>query len=729
MSMPVRAVAPLLAGARRRAGTGSAELFGLASCYLLMLASVSVSASLLFVAAAALSYVLDARFMRLNRYVATRLGRNQMGVTVRFQLRQLLLVVFVLHAATVPSHTVTLLVLGLVSVHLCRSGYARLVQQARDRLARPLQWRNLDVPGHPADPPPFVPPIPPVFGVDGARLILHFDAFIVLGGVIAVGLGTVSVLPTLVALTVVSALTVLAAAVRRQRQADSAPSAEVLGESVLAAIHDLQPEVMVYFSNPHSATYALNVWLPIIDRVSRRTLIVIREPGHLRHLSATTTPLVVVRRTVDLERLPLATVRAAIYSTNVIKNNDMLRVPGVRHVFVNHGDSDKVSSFNPVARVFDEIWVAGEAGRDRYLAVGEGFRPEQIHVVGRPQLAEIATATTSLREDASSRLTVLYAPTWEGFFDDADYSSLASMGRRIVEFLLAAHPPVRLLFKPHPTTGTRNASAAAARLGVEELLRNAGGDHKIVESGPDSLYAAFNEADVLISDVSSVITDFLASRKPYIVTNPRRWDPAEFQAVYPATSGGHLLVPDCARLREFLADIVGEDRLRARRHALATHLVGSADQDQVQRFLTAIDGVIARNTYRPARVDHAGAPVLVAEQGDSGSEGLSPDDILAAAGEDTDIDEVSPVSLGAVRTDGGVPRHHGRRAWLSDRDEIDDELSVDRVAWGNEGQDGDEMVDASADGREELEDVGETQALQEAEGLSDVPGPSRDRQA
>jgi alpha/beta superfamily hydrolase len=36
------------------------------------------------------------------------------------------------------------------------------------------------------------------------------------------------------------------------------------------------------------------------------------------------------------------------------------------------------------------------------------------------------------------------------------------MGRRIVQTLLAASPPVRIIYKPHPLTGTRDQSVARA---------------------------------------------------------------------------------------------------------------------------------------------------------------------------------------------------------------------------------------------------------------------------
>ena len=82
----------------------------------------------------------------------------------------------------------------------------------------------------------------------------------------------------------------------------------------------------------------------------------------------------------------LFSARVALYPANTIKNMHLLREPGIKHVFIGHGDSDKVSSINPFTRVYDEVWVAGRAGRDRWARARVGVRDDAIVEVGRPQL-------------------------------------------------------------------------------------------------------------------------------------------------------------------------------------------------------------------------------------------------------------------------------------------------------------------------------------------------------
>src|SRR5690606_29702203 len=64
---------------------------------------------------------------------------------------------------------------------------------------------------------------------------------------------------------------------------------------------------------------------------------------------------------------------------------------------------------------------------------------------------------------------VLYAPTWEGWTDDPGNTSLILAGENIVRALLA-DPRVRLLYKPHPMTGSQDPRAAAADRAIRQLI-------------------------------------------------------------------------------------------------------------------------------------------------------------------------------------------------------------------------------------------------------------------
>ena len=110
----------------------------------------------------------------------------------------------------------------------------------------------------------------------------------------------------------------------------------------------------------------------------------------------------------------------------------------MKHVFVGHGESDKVASFNPFTKVYDEIWVAGPISRRRWAAAQVGVRDETSYEVGRPQLAEVLPAAGRA---PGQPLTVLYAPTWEGWTDNPFSTSIAPWGRRSSAGCSSGRPP------------------------------------------------------------------------------------------------------------------------------------------------------------------------------------------------------------------------------------------------------------------------------------------------
>src|SRR5262249_15877459 len=80
------------------------------------------------------------------------------------------------------------------------------------------------------------------------------------------------------------------------------------------------------------------------------------------NLAPTTAPVICVPGGVHLMNLELSTVRVALYAANVGKNIHLLRVPTMKHVFIGHGDSDKLASVNPYSKVYDQVWPPGPAG-------------------------------------------------------------------------------------------------------------------------------------------------------------------------------------------------------------------------------------------------------------------------------------------------------------------------------------------------------------------------------
>ncbi|WP_207914544.1 CDP-glycerol glycerophosphotransferase family protein [Micromonospora sp. KC213] len=358
-------------------------------------------------------------------------------------------------------------------------------------------------------------------------------------------------------------------------------------------IDSYRPEVALYFAGPAKDVYQANMWLAPTEALDQRGIVLMRSKEAFFELADTRLPVVCVPAGVDFMNLELGTVRAALYAANVGANIHMLREPGMKHVFVGHGDSDKQASVNPYSKVYDEVWVAGLAGRERYARAGVGVRDEDIVEIGRPQLAGVATFGA---ESAQRPFTVLYAPTWEGWLDDDPYhTSLVLMGERIVKGLLATSPAVRLIYKPHPLTGSRSSQAKAVHERIVALIRAAGGDteattldgpgHRVITGRVPALFDCFNQTDLLISDVSSVVSDFVQSQRPYVVANPSGLPEDEFRRTFPTSRAAYLLSIDCGELEKILAlTRAGDDPMTEARRELKTYLLGPAEANPMERF-------------------------------------------------------------------------------------------------------------------------------------------------
>jgi hypothetical protein len=454
---------------------------------------------------------------------------------------------------------------------------------ARDRAERrrrpPVRWLNLHVPGLRGD------------ETRTARLVgpdWLLASVVVTAGVWiadAAGSGWVASIAALVAIG--AAAVMAAAACVGYVRSRSRRTPDEVRELVRQALAERAPVVAVYFEGPRESTHALNVWLPTLNAIRHRSVVIVRDAWHL-DADVGDLPILHLPKSTDVELFAVDSLKVALYPTNVAKNNHLIRLPGIFDVFVGHGDSDKGGSANPISRIYDEVWVAGRGARDRYRRAQVGVREEQVREVGRPQLLGIERGQRGARPQGP--LNVLYAPTWEGFYASWSYSSIAGMGERIVRGLLSEQN-VAVTYKPHPATGSLDADTAAADRAIRELIAAAGAPHRVVES-EISLTEIFNQSDVLISDISSVVSDFISSRKPYIVCNTHEVEAARFRHDFPSTAAAYLLEPSCATLPDALAAIRGADPLSGARDHLAQYLLGDDSRGPIERFEDAIDAAV-----------------------------------------------------------------------------------------------------------------------------------------
>jgi CDP-glycerol:poly(glycerophosphate) glycerophosphotransferase len=342
------------------------------------------------------------------------------------------------------------------------------------------------------------------------------------------------------------------------------------------ALEAYAPRFLVYWQAP-AGSDQLAMWLPYLERLGQRFVIVLRNPATFAEVAALTSrPLVVVRYGSELDGVVVGSMRTVFYVNTSPKNDDLLRFLDLCHIQLNHGDSDKATSYRRLFRVYDKNFVAGQAAIDRFANHGVLVPREAFEIVGRPQVEDIATVDGP---PAEGRQVVLYAPTWFGFLSDSHYSSLP-WGVRIVETLLQRGRTV--VFRPHPWT-SRSAELRAYAAQICTLLRldqeRTGRAHVFgsVAESELSLVDCFNAADALVTDVSSVVSDFLFSAKPFAVTATQpSAGPEEFAKDCPLAAAGYVLPVASldADLDGVLDLLLGDDPKAALRRGLRTAYLG-----------------------------------------------------------------------------------------------------------------------------------------------------------
>ncbi len=644
-----------------------------------------------FAAAAAVTYLADHYLHRKGSYLINRLGKVRAGLSIRFLIRQLLLVLLLARLSLADNLIYYGAIACFIAFYGLQAPHGALVQLIRNRRRMPVATRNVDLKSRIR-----IPDAPPRRLLHrSAEKMLHLDLFAVAGILLAAQVKSALVGFVGIGITVAVATLYVVALVPYVRGRKIPPNAE----RVLAAVDDwlggYKPETVLYFSGSKDSAYQVNMWLDTMENLDSKPLIILRERAILNNLAPTTVPVICVPGGVHLMNMDLSTVRVALYAANVGKNIHMLRVPTIKHVFIGHGDSDKLASVNPFSKVYDEVWTAGRAGRDRYAIADVGVRDDDIVEVGRPQLAPIQTwqgVPEGPRGGAADGRcpTILYAPTWEGWDDNPGNTSILLAGENIVRRLITADPPVRVLYKPHPFTGTRSKDAKAAHQRITALVQKAAAEraadsrfatdsaaqaqakaelarieariaqlagtgdkgrdeaeatrdgqvdvarheevarlraewndaywrsfptweHRVITGSEPRLYDCFNVSDAMVSDISSVVSDFIASGKPYAVTDSAELGAEEFKRNNTAVRAAVILSNSAAELGELLGAVrdPAADPLAEDRKELKQYLLGPDEPASIDQFNTAVANLAikaeTRNVGQESRIAAATA--------------------------------------------------------------------------------------------------------------------------
>jgi CDP-glycerol glycerophosphotransferase (TagB/SpsB family) len=361
------------------------------------------------------------------------------------------------------------------------------------------------------------------------------------------------------------------------------------------AVAEYAPEFVVYTARPDDASYQVLMWLPYLQRAGLRFLVVTRNGVPARALAALTdVPVVEARGMANVEALMVPSLKAAFYVNASSGNGALVRFQHLTHVYLGHGDSDKPPSYNPTHAMYDQIFAAGPAATRRYAAHGVRIPEEKFRIVGRPQVEGVAQVTRAI--GTVDEPVLLYAPTWRGHVEETMFSSLLS-GEQIVAALLGRGATV--IFRPHPFSYDFPEDAAAIRriqAQLEADARRTGRKHLwgAAAESERSILDCINASDAMVSDVSSVVSDYLFSGKPFaMVAVPS--DPETFVEDFPAAAAAYVVRGDLADLEARLTEMLGVDPRQQRRLELRADYLGDFPAERyADVFVRAVQDVSRR---------------------------------------------------------------------------------------------------------------------------------------
>lgn len=356
--------------------------------------------------------------------------------------------------------------------------------------------------------------------------------------------------------------------------------------------------VGVYFADSDVNIYQMRQWYAPLQELSKThpVLVLSRNAAGARQLMRESgLDVAFAQKVTDLERVieqqPLDVI---LYVNQNTRNFQMMRYGQRWHVFVNHGESDKMYMTSNQHKAYDYAFVAGDAARARLSAALWDYDVEARTIaIGRPQADHLDGVPPFAPDE---RTVVFYAPTWEGDRPAASYGSVASHGERLVAALLASGRH-RVVYRPHPRSGVVDPDFGAANeriiAAIAEANRVDPGAQHVYDESP-VLGWQLSLPDLAICDISAMVYDRLATGKPLMVTRPASPDAA-------VDEGGYLSVCEWLSVGELDDTVEVTDRVirdDAARERLGTwsqrYFGDTAPGAPTRRFHEAIEELLGR---------------------------------------------------------------------------------------------------------------------------------------
>ncbi len=193
-------------------------------------------------------------------------------------------------------------------------------------------------------------------------------------------------------------------------------------------------------------------------------------------------------------------------------------IPGVKHVQVFHGTSDKIYDYRRDILDYDLFFIPGYEAHKRYEKRGLLKKGTGI-LIGYPKLDRVFQGKLIKNEELQKfglnqgNKTVLYAPTW------VDKSFNSSWKKFLVAFISGLPESINLIVKLHPNLIKYRVNEVKEFGSKLARYKNA----RMLEPLTD-IVPAMAVSDLLLGDVSAVTREYLAFRKPFVfLSNKPKW--------------------------------------------------------------------------------------------------------------------------------------------------------------------------------------------------------------
>lgn len=360
-------------------------------------------------------------------------------------------------------------------------------------------------------------------------------------------------------------------------------------------------EAAIYFPDLPVNVYQIRQWYePMRKLDAEHQLVVITRHVETANLLRQESPLRVLFLPTlsEIERWMVTQQVAVVFYVNQnTRNFQMLRFEKPTHVFVSHGESDKVYMASNQLKAYDRVMIAGNAARERIKSRLLDFDDaSRLVEIGRPQV-DVEYEGPELIHD--SRTAVLYAPTWEGDRPSMSYSSIKSHGLTMVSQILNDRR-YRLIYRPHPRTGAFDPTYRESHNAIVRAITAANVSDSQAKHLVDTETAFgwhLKGTDFCITDISAVAFDWLATGKPMILTEPRSPE-ADIDQGGIADLLPTLKTEEALAVTTKIADLMSEttgDKYKT----ITEHYFGSTvDGASMQRFLEGSRRIISERQQR-----------------------------------------------------------------------------------------------------------------------------------